>query len=63
MKTFIKCYPKLILFYCFADTQLKDSISAMQLKLQYNAGVAMQDNEAQHWSYSAILAANSLRYW
>ena len=32
----------------------------MQHKLQYNTGVAVQDNAAQQWWYSAILAANKI---
>ena len=35
----------------------RQNISATQHKLQYDTGVAMQDNAAQHWWYSAILAA------
>ena len=41
------------------DTQSKDNTSATQHKLPYDTGIAMQDNEAQHWWYSAILAANT----
>lgn len=40
-----------MLFYCFTDTQTKGNISAMQHKLQYNTGAAMQDNTRQHWWY------------
>ena len=60
MEKFIKCYPKSILLYYFADTQIKDSISVTKRKLQYNIGVAMQDNAAQHWWYSTIPAANTV---
>ena len=45
--------------YCFSDTQAKGSISAAQYKLSCNTVVAMQDKAAQHWWYSAILAANA----
>ena len=37
--------------------ETEDSISAMQLKLQYNIDVAVQDNAAQH---CATLAANTI---
>ena len=40
-----------MLFYCFTDTQTKGNILAMQHKLQYNTGAAMQDNARQHWWY------------
>ena len=53
MKKIIKCYPRPILFY-----HLIDNISVMQQKLQYDTGVAMQDNAAQHWWYNTILAVN-----
>ena len=32
----------------------------MQHKLQYNTGVVVQDNAAQQWWYSTILAANTI---
>ena len=32
----------------------------MQHKLQYYTGVAMEDNAAQQWWYSTILAANTI---
>ena len=32
----------------------------MQHKLQYDTGVAIQDNTAQHWWYSIILMANTI---
>ena len=32
----------------------------MQHKLQYNTGVVVQDNAAQQWWYSIILAANTI---
>ena len=32
----------------------------MQHKLQYNTGVVVQDNVAQQWWYSTILAANTI---
>ena len=32
----------------------------MQHKLQYNTGVVVQDNAAQQWWYSAVLAANTI---
>ena len=35
------------MFYHFTDTQAKDNISAKQYQLQYNVGIAMQDNAAQ----------------
>ena len=48
MKQFLKCYPKSVLPSYFTDTETKDSTSVMQLKLQYNIGVALRDNAAQH---------------
>ena len=47
--------PQNNIFYC-----LTDNISAMQRKLQYDTGVAIQDNAAQHWWYNTILAANTI---
>ena len=38
----------------------KDNGAARQHKLQYKDGVAMQDNEAQHWWNSAILVENTI---
>ena len=32
----------------------------MQHKLQYNTGVAIQDNASKHWWYSAILPAKTI---
>ena len=32
----------------------------MQHKLQYNTGVVVQDNAAQQWWYSTMLAANTI---
>ena len=32
----------------------------MQHKLQYNTGVAMQDNAVQQWWYSKILATDTI---
>ena len=32
----------------------------MQHKVQYNTGAAVQDNAAQQWWYSTILAANTI---
>ena len=55
-----KCYPKPILFYRLTNTQTKDNMSVMQHKLQYDTGVAMQDNAAQHWWCSTILTANTI---
>ena len=55
MKKILKRYSKLILF-----CRLTDNISATQRKLQYDTGVAMQYNAAQHWWYSKILAANRI---
>ena len=40
--------------------QTKDNISATQQKLQYNPDFAMQDNAAQQWWYSTILARNTI---
>ena len=40
--------------------QTKDNISATQHKLQYDTGVVMQDNAAQHWWYSTTLTANTI---
>ena len=40
--------------------QTKNNISSTQHKLQYNTDVAMQDNAAQQWRYSTILAANTI---
>ena len=54
MKIF-KCYPKPILFY-----RLTDNISAKQHKLQYDTGVAMQDNAAQLCWYNTILAVSTI---
>ena len=48
MKKFWKYCAKLM-FYHFTDTQAKDNISAKQYQLQYNVGIAMQDNAAQCW--------------
>ena len=44
--------PKTNIFYC-----LIDNISVTQHKLQYDAGVAMRDNAAQHWQYNTIAAS------
>ena len=55
MKKILKCYPKPKLFY-----HLNNNILAMWHNLQYNTGVAMQDNAAQLWWYSTILAANTI---
>ena len=52
-----KYHTKSILFHDFTNTQTEDNISATQYKLQYNTGVAIQDNAAQYWLYSIILAA------
>ena len=41
MKQFLKSYPKSMLFSYFTETPIKDSISGMQLKLQYNIDFAM----------------------
>ena len=60
MKKILKCYPEPILSYSLSDIKTKENISATQHKLQYNIGVAMQDNGAQHWWYSTILAANTI---
>ena len=38
----------------------QQNISATQNKLQYDTGVAMQDNAAQHWWYNTILATNTI---
>ena len=40
--------------------RLIDNISATQRKLQYDTGVVIQDNAAQHWWYNTILAANTI---
>ena len=48
MKRFLKCYPKSVLPSYFTNIKTKDSTSVMQLKLQYNIGVALRDNAAQH---------------
>ena len=38
----------------------KDNVSATEHKLQYNAGVTMQDNVAQHYWNSTILMGNTV---
>ena len=53
MKKFLDCYPKLILFFYFADAQTKGKVLATQFKV----GVAMQDNAAQHTGDSTV------QYW
>ena len=40
--------------------QTKDNILSTEHKLQYNTGVAVQDNAAQQWWYSTILASNTI---
>ena len=51
------------MFYVCTNTQTKDNnISLTQHKLQYNSGVAMQDNAAQQWWYSTTLVANTISY-
>ena len=40
--------------------RLTDNISVMQRKLQYDTGVAIQDNAAQHWWYNTILAVTTI---
>ena len=37
-----------------------DNILVMKNKFQYNTGVAVQDNTAQHWWYNTILVANTI---
>ena len=39
---------------------LTDNISATQHKLQFNTGVAIQHNAAQHWWYNTILVTNTI---
>ena len=56
----LKCYSKPMLFYRLTNTQTKDNISATQHKLQYDTGVAIQDNAAQHWWYSRVLTASTI---
>ena len=38
--------------------KIKDNVSKRQYKLQCNSSVEMQDDVAQQWWYSTILAAN-----
>ena len=40
--------------------RLTDNISATQRKLQYDTGVAIQDNAVQHWWLDTILAVNAI---
>ena len=61
MKRFLKCYPKSIhIVLPLYDTQTKDNNSATQHKLQYNIGVAMEDNAAQHWWCNTILVVDTI---
>ena len=60
MKKILKSYPKPILFYCLTNARTKENISVTQHNLQYDTGVAMQDNVVQHWWYSTILAASTI---
>ena len=40
--------------------RLTDNISATQRKLQYDTGVAIQDNAAQRWWYNTILVVSTI---
>ena len=40
--------------------QTKGNISSTEYKLQYNTGVAKQDNAARQWWYSTTLASNTV---
>ena len=51
----LQCSSKPILFY-----RLNNNISAMQHKLQHDTGVAMDNNAAQYWWYSTMLATNPI---
>ena len=55
MKKNLKMLPQNNIFH-----RLTDNISATQRKLQYDTGVAIQDNAAQHWWYNTILVANTI---
>ena len=52
--------PKTNAILTFTDMQTKDNILSTEHKLQYNTGVAVQDNAAQQWWYSTILASNTI---
>ena len=60
VKEILKCYPKPILLLRFTHTQTKGNISSTEHKLQYNTGVAKQDNVAQQWWYSTTLASTTI---
>ena len=57
-REFFKFYIKSRLFSRFTDTQTKTIFH--RRNTSYKTGVAVQDNAAQQWWYSTILAANTI---
>ena len=55
---FLNFYPKSILFQRFTDRPTKTIFH--RRNTYNNTGVAVQDNAAQKWLYSTILAANTI---
>ena len=51
----LKMLPQNNIFY-----RLTDNISATQRKLQYDTGVAIQDNAVQQWWLNTILVVNAI---